>query len=228
MHRRIFTGVCALAFVVWSDSAKAQVGPQPNQQQLSALCRAALTTGGIMPIDCPQVCGGISGATCSAGEFCEFPIGSCDIQDRQGLCETIPLVCPDNVEPVCGCDGVTYGNACEADAVGASIAHVGACDSTFVNWENGHVHPLDLTPDGTRLLAVNTADNRLEVFDTSTPTPTHIGSIPVGLDPVSVRSFGDDTAWVVNHISDTISVVDLNAMNVVATVDTEDEPADVV
>ncbi len=33
---------------------------------------------------------------------------------------------------------------------------------SFVNWENAHVHPLDLTPDGQSLLAVNTADNRLE------------------------------------------------------------------
>jgi hypothetical protein len=34
----------------------------------------------------------------------------------------------------------------------------------FVNWESPHVSPVDLTPDGSRLLAVNTADNRLEVF----------------------------------------------------------------
>ena len=35
----------------------------------------------------------------------------------------------------------------------------------YVNFESSHVHPIGLTPSGTRLLAVNTPDARLEVFD---------------------------------------------------------------
>src|SRR5437867_12146873 len=77
---------------------------------------------------------------------------------------------------------------------------------SFVNWENPHVHPLDKTPDGTRLLAVNLADNRLEVFDISTGTPRHTGMVPVGLDPVSVRARTNTEIWVVNHISDSVSL----------------------
>ncbi len=100
--------------------------------------------------------------------------------------------------------------------------------STFVNWETAHVHPLDETPDGTRLLAVNTADNRLAVFDLTGATPSLIAEIPVGLDPVSVRARSDVEAWVVNHVSDSISIVDLIAGSVVATIQTADEPADVV
>ncbi len=99
---------------------------------------------------------------------------------------------------------------------------------TFVNWENAQIHPLDMTPDGTRLLAVNTADNRLLVFDVSSGVPSLVGDVPVGLDPVTVRARTNDEAWVVNHISDTISVVRLNTMNVVATLETADEPCDVV
>jgi YVTN family beta-propeller protein len=226
MRQLLTRGFVALSLIIASCSALAQ----QVQHQAIALCQQAASTGGPIPIalDCPQVCGGIIGATCDDGEFCEFPVGTCDVSDRQGVCVEIPVACPDNVDPVCGCDGITYGNDCEADTVGVSIDHVGPCGKTFVNWENGHVHPLELTPDGTRLLAVNTADNRLEVFDASGATPTHIGSVPVGLDPVSVRSFGNSTAWVVNHISDSISVVDLNTLNVVATIETEDEPADVV
>ena len=34
-----------------------------------------------------------------------------------------------------------------------------------IHFESPHVHPLDLTPDGTRLLAVNSSDHRLSVFD---------------------------------------------------------------
>ena len=99
---------------------------------------------------------------------------------------------------------------------------------SFVNWESPHVSPLDLTPDGSRLLAVNTADNRLEVFAVTRFGLDATGSVPVGLDPVTVRARTDTEAWVVNSISDTISIVDLNTMNVIATLYPGDEPADVV
>ncbi len=100
--------------------------------------------------------------------------------------------------------------------------------STFVNWETPHVNPLDLTPDRRLLLAVNTANNSLDVFDVERARPRLVGSVSVGLDPVTVRAVDSQTAWVVNHVSDSISVVDLATMRVVRTVDTEDEPCDVV
>lgn len=103
-----------------------------------------------------------------------------------------------------------------------------AAQGSFVNWESPHVHPLELTPDGTRLLAVNTPDARLEVFDVTGPAPVWIESIPVGLDPVSVRARTDTEAWVVNHVSDSVSVVDLAAGRVSASLRTADEPCDVV
>jgi len=99
---------------------------------------------------------------------------------------------------------------------------------SFVNWENPQVHPLEMTPDGTRLLAVNTADNRLMVFELAGPAPRLVASIPVGLEPVSVRARTNTEVWVVNHISDSVSIVSLVTNNVVATVPTDDEPADVV
>ncbi len=113
-------------------------------------------------------------------------------------------------------------------AVLAACGMASAQQPSFINWENLGVHSLDMTPDGTRLLAVNTPDNRLEVLDITTGRPVRIGAIPVGLDPVAVRARTNGEAWVVNHISDSISIVDLAAMNVVATLPTADEPADVV
>ncbi len=104
----------------------------------------------------------------------------------------------------------------------------GALGQTFVNWESPHVSPLDLTPDGSRLLAVNTADNRLEVFTVIPAGLIRAGSIPVGLDPVSVRARTNTEVWVVNHVSDSVSIVNLTTMNVVATIYPGDEPADVV
>jgi DNA-binding beta-propeller fold protein YncE len=100
--------------------------------------------------------------------------------------------------------------------------------SSFVNWENPHVHPLDITPDGTKLLAVNTADARLEVFDTTGPRIVRLFDVAVGLDPVSVRARTNDEVWVVNHISDSVSIVKLSTRVVVSTIKTDDEPADVV
>ena len=39
--------------------------------------------------------------------------------------------------------------------------------SDFRNFESLQVHPLAITPDGTKLLALNTPDARLEVFERS-------------------------------------------------------------
>jgi len=98
----------------------------------------------------------------------------------------------------------------------------------FVNFESPHVHPLDLDGTYRQLLAVNTADNRVELFDISGVDVRWSASIPVGLDPVSVRFRNQAEAWVVNHISDSVSVIDLASQSVVRTLATDDEPADVV
>ena len=37
--------------------------------------------------------------------------------------------------------------------------------------------------------------------------PPKLGSVPVGLDTVSVRARTNNEAWVVNHSSDSISIV---------------------
>ena len=42
------------------------------------------------------------------------------------------------------------------------LTSVASAQAGFVHWESPHVHPLERTPDGARLLAVNTVDARLE------------------------------------------------------------------
>jgi YVTN family beta-propeller protein len=98
----------------------------------------------------------------------------------------------------------------------------------FTHFESAHVHPLALTPDGTRLLAVNTPDARLAVFDVTGDSPVRVADIPVGLEPVSVAARSNGEAWVVNTLSDDISIVDLTTMHVKATLRVGDEPSDVV
>jgi DNA-binding beta-propeller fold protein YncE len=105
----------------------------------------------------------------------------------------------------------------------------GSSAADYTNFESSHVHPIALTPSGGRLLAVNTPDARLEVFDVEIDgSLTLVDSIPVGLEPVTVAARSDTEAWVVNNLSDTISVVDLAAGVVQRTLDVGDEPTDVV
>ena len=75
-----------------------------------------------------QVCGGITGAACEAGEFCDFPAdASCGFADATGTCAPVPQACDLILSPVCGCDGRTYSNACEANQAGVSVASDGEC-----------------------------------------------------------------------------------------------------
>jgi YVTN family beta-propeller protein len=98
----------------------------------------------------------------------------------------------------------------------------------FVHFESAHVRPAVLTPSGDRLLVVNTPDGQLRVFDVTGSHPVKVDDIPVGLEPVSVSCPNDSVAWVVNHLSDDVSVVNLNTLHVRATLRVGDEPADVV
>jgi len=113
-------------------------------------------------------------------------------------------------------------------AIFAAVALALPAFGGYVNFEVSQVHPIGLTPSGNRLLAINTPDARLEVF-TVLPDGSLVAesSIPVGLEPVSVAARSNTEAWVVNHLSDSVSIVDLTQGLVVATLGTGDEPTDV-
>ena len=100
--------------------------------------------------------------------------------------------------------------------------------AAYVNFESSHVHPIAVTPDGARLLAVNTPDALLEVFTIDgTGKPVPAASIPVGLEPVTVVARTATEAWVVNQLSDTVSIVDLNLGTTIRTLSVGNEPTDV-
>lgn len=77
-----------------------------------------------------RACGGIAGLQCAEAEFCNFPEQAmCGANDGLGTCQVVPEVCSTEYSPVCGCDGETYGNACQAHARGVSVLHQGDCSS---------------------------------------------------------------------------------------------------
>jgi YVTN family beta-propeller protein len=109
----------------------------------------------------------------------------------------------------------------------ASLAFGQATTNSFFNWETPPVHPVALSPDGTRLVVCNLPDNRLEVFSVTNGAPVALGNVSVGLDPTTARFRTDDEVWVANFISDSISIVSLSGMRVVATLSVSNEPSDI-
>jgi DNA-binding beta-propeller fold protein YncE len=101
----------------------------------------------------------------------------------------------------------------------------------YANFEAAQTNPLRLSADGTRLFAVNTPNNSLSVFDVTQPTnPVLVVEIPVGVGPVSVNSRTNDEAWVVNQVSNSVSVVSVSQGIVTDTIQTGagTEPMDIV
>ena len=111
------------------------------------------------------------------------------------------------------------------------LASTASSQTSFITFESGPVRPLALSPDGQQLFAVNTPDNHLEIFDVATGgVLTHVASVPVGMEPVAVAARSNDEVWVVNHLSDSVSIIDLTVSpaQVVRTLLVGDEPRDIV
>ncbi|HEV7518534.1 MAG TPA: hypothetical protein VGR07_19745, partial [Thermoanaerobaculia bacterium] len=109
--------------------------------------------------------------------------------------------------------------------------------SPYTLFESGQARPLALAPDRRHLFVVNTPDNRLEIFGIKERGLVHTASIPVGLEPVAVAARSNHEVWVVNHLSDSVSVVALDDSGehgddltgqVARTLLVGDEPRDIV
>jgi MYXO-CTERM domain-containing protein len=114
-----------------------------------------------------------------------------------------------------------------ASAILALTPIAAGAQPSFIAFETGPVRPLAI--EGAILAAVNTPDNRLETFNLGSNGITRRNSAPVGLEPcaVAIRSGGAE-AWVVNHLSDSVSVVNLATGAVTRTLLVGDEPRDIV
>jgi hypothetical protein len=74
-----------------------------------------------------EACGGPDKITCNSALYCQLPAGQCSAPDVAGTCSKAPDFCMRVSRPVCGCNGKTYPNECEARKARVAIDTIGAC-----------------------------------------------------------------------------------------------------
>jgi DNA-binding beta-propeller fold protein YncE/mono/diheme cytochrome c family protein len=128
-------------------------------------------------------------------------------------------------------DFSTNSSAVTASTKLPSITKVTQPSNPYTLFESLQVRPLALSSDGSMLYALNTPDNRLEIFNVNGKKLTSVGSVEVGLEPIALALHNDNEVWVVNHLSDSVSIVTLNdakGPRVTRTLFVGDEPRDIV
>lgn len=98
----------------------------------------------------------------------------------------------------------------------------------FLAFESGPVRPMALSVDGSELYVVNTPDGHLEVYSVFPTGMIRSHSIPVGLEPVAVAVHPSGLVFVVNHLSDSVSIIDPATRRVERTLLVGDEPRDIL
>jgi hypothetical protein len=82
-------------------------------------CGTAVPTG--------KACGYWQGP-CNSDEYCAFsPADDCSATDASSICVSRPSTCTSEESRVCGCDGKTYTNRCEAARAGSGIREMTPC-----------------------------------------------------------------------------------------------------
>ena len=118
---------------------------------------------------------------------------------------------------------------CDSESENAVLPTPNAHSPAHISFESVPTRPM--AQAGGRLFVTNTRDNHIDVFtisETGTLSAQH--SIPVGMEPVALAVRNANELWVVNHLSDSVSIVDISATTpyVTRTLLVGDEPRDIV
>ncbi len=135
------TGACANACECYDSGATAGASCAPLKPGAGKFwaCEGGTCVEqcGPLPVEletCPAAsC--MASSDCLVGDYCVKAPGTCG---EAGTCAPRPEGCLPIEDPVCGCDGTTYGNACAAAEAGVAIEKAGPCEpvAAFCNTED--------------------------------------------------------------------------------------------